>query len=50
MSQIGKGCGRDSRRHIEKEMNESGNRMTQPGILPSDSEITKWIGKEANKY
>jgi hypothetical protein len=50
MSQIGKGCGRDSGRHIEEEMTESGNRMTQPGSPPNDSEVGKWIGKEANRY
>jgi hypothetical protein len=27
-------------------MNESSSRMTQPGKLPSDSEITEWVGDE----
>jgi hypothetical protein len=31
-------------------MTESDNRMTQPGSPPSDSEVAKWIGKEANRY
>ena len=31
-------------------MTESDNRMTQPGSPPSDSEVAKWIGKEADKY
>ncbi len=31
-------------------MTESDNRMTQPGSPPSDSEVAKWIGKEAYRY
>lgn len=31
-------------------MNESGNRMTQPGDPPSDSELAEWLGDEAHGY
>lgn len=31
-------------------MNESNNRLTEPGSTPSDSTIAEWIGKGAHIY
>ncbi len=31
-------------------MNESTNRMTEPGTPPTDSAVVGWVGKDAYKY